>query len=536
MECRQDRVHFAPVQMRSGDLSATASGAVEFEKRFDFKLDVRRRTNNDALNVQVAGPWASPTWRLAGRFVPQPTSMLQGPFSLQGEGSVGVDASDQRHLVIRNLGLQAPGLHLAISGELGQRTELRSTEFLMLPELWTQVPSLQTTLGSASPIQGELAMQGAISSPAVQLNLTQAKNPLLDRWSLNAQWSKARSVLELDQFSSPLMRASAALPLAWSDGALQAGDLQAGLELQSFDLQRLTALVGTPLGGSLSVRGHLAGPLKALRPNFFISLDQPRVSSVAIPELWSGRLEGTVGEGVQLAMETPGPHPVGALTADFAPNGWPSSLRIKRGGGVFNLKKDQRGYRWDAAGLRLDGVQLVFPSQQRFESVGGQLSGSGQLAFAPLILNGRLTVDAPRIGAVSLQKVALEGGLQNTRFEADAVLTPPLGSLTINTKGLVNGSSSGRVEANGLDVNWLLNVSRQLRGEDRPDGLPLGRVDDLGTLVINTFGGSLDGQLKALNEARQALRLYALAHPDQRQSSTCCSASGMQSPHCRDRA
>jgi translocation and assembly module TamB len=34
-------------------------------------------------------------------------------------------------------------------------------------------------------------------------------------------------------------------------------------------------------------------------------------------------------------------------------------------------------------------------------------------------------------------------------------------------------------------------------------------------LVINTFGGSLDGQLKALIKARQALRAYALAHPDQ---------------------
>ena len=152
------------------------------------------------------------------------------------------------------------------------------------------------------------------------------------------------------------------------------------------------------------MRGRLAGPLEALRPNFSISLDQPRVSSIVIPELWSGRLEGTVGEGVQLAMETAGPLLVGALTADFAPNGWPSSLRLKRGGGVFNLKEDQRGYRWDAAGLRLDGVQLVFPSQQRSESVGGQLSGSGQLAFAPLSLNGRVTVDAPRMGAFRCKK------------------------------------------------------------------------------------------------------------------------------------
>jgi translocation and assembly module TamB len=68
------------------------------------------------------------------------------------------------------------------------------------------------------------------------------------------------------------------------------------------------------------------------------------------------------------------------------------------------------------------------------------------------------------------------------------------------------GHVNSRVDASGLDVNWLLDVSRQLRGPVRSDGVPLGRADDLGTLVINTFGGSLDGQLKALIKARQALR------------------------------
>ena len=108
----------------------------------------------------------------------------------------------------------------------------------------------------------------------------------------------------MDQFSSPLMRASATLPLAWSGGMVQTGDLQAGLELQSFDLQRLSALVGTPLGGTLSVRGRLAGPLEGLQPNLAISLDQPRVSSIALSELWSGRLRGgcwgriPVGDGI----------------------------------------------------------------------------------------------------------------------------------------------------------------------------------------------------------------------------------------------
>lgn len=108
------------------------------------------------------------------------------------------------------------------------------------------------------------------------------------------------------------------------------------------------------------------------------------------------------------------------------------------------------------------------------------------------------------MGAIALQKAVLQGGLQNSRFEADAVLTPPVGSLTINAKGVVNGSLRSRVDAKGLDVNWLLDLSRQLRGPEPLDGWPLGRADDLGTLAIHTFGGSLDGQLKALIEARQA--------------------------------
>ena len=515
LECQKERVQLAPVQMRSGDITTTASGSIEFQRRLQFKLAVRRRSNDDALNVQIAGPWAAPTWRVAGRFSPKPTSTLQGPVSLQGDGRVVLDPSAQPRLVIRNLGLKAPGARLAVSGELGQRTQLRSTEFLMLPAFWEQVPSLQATLGVAAPVEGELAINGPINSPGVQLKFAQAKNPLLDRWSLKAQWSAARSVLDLDQFSSPLMRASANLPLAWSDGMVQTGDLQAGLELQSFDLQRLSALVGTPLGGTLSVRGRLAGPLDALQPNLAISLDQPRVSSIALSELWSGRLEGGVGDGAQLEMASASSFADGALTADFAANGWPSSLRLKRGMGFLRLKGDQRGYRWDAAGLTLDGIQVAIPTQQRFESIAGELNGSGQLAFAPLSLNGRLTVEAPRIGALAMQKAVLEGGLQNSRFEANAVLSPLLGSLTINAKGVVNGALNSRVDANGLDVNWLLGLSRQLRGPVRLDGVPLGRADDLGTLVINTFGGSLDGQLKALIKARQALRVYALAHPDQ---------------------
>ena len=151
LECRKDRLQLAPVQLRSGDLTATASGFVDFQRQLQFKLDVRRRLNDDALNLQIAGPWAAPSWRVGGRFSPNVTSTLQGPVSLQGDGRAVLDPSEQRRLVIRNLGFQAPGLRLAVAGELGPRTELRSTDFLMLPAFWKQVPSLQACLLYTSP-------------------------------------------------------------------------------------------------------------------------------------------------------------------------------------------------------------------------------------------------------------------------------------------------------------------------------------------------------------------------------------------------
>ena len=56
-------------------------------------------------------------------------------------------------------------------------------------------------------------------------------------------------------------------------------------------------------------------------------------------------------------------------------------------------------------------------------------------------------------------------------------------------------------------------LARQLRGGDPSPGLAPGRAEDLGTLVINTFGGSLDGQLQALAQSRRALVDYGLTHP-----------------------
>ena len=64
----------------------------------------------------------------------------------------------------------------------------------------------------------------------------------------------------------------------------------------------------------------------------------------------------------------------------------------------------------------------------------------------------------------------------------------------------------------GLSVPWLVNLARQLNNNEAIDGLER-LAEDLGRLVINTFGGSLDGQLKALALSRQALLEYERDHP-----------------------
>ena len=84
LECQKERVQLAPVQMRSGDLTATASGSIEFQRRLQFKLAVRRRSNDDALNVQIAGPWAAPTWRVGGAIQSQAHINVAGPHCSSG--------------------------------------------------------------------------------------------------------------------------------------------------------------------------------------------------------------------------------------------------------------------------------------------------------------------------------------------------------------------------------------------------------------------------------------------------------------------
>ena len=250
-------------------------------------------------------------------------------------------------------------------------------------------------------------------------------------------------------------------------------------------------------------RGRLNGPLSALQPDIDLMLDQPRFGALQIPERWQGRLSGELGRDARLAMAAQQPALRGTFVADLAADGWPQAVRLDRGEGQLRLDAvvpagKQRRYRWSSTDLSLDGLRLILPPVDQPKAVAGQLTGAGSLAMAPLVVKGTAAIAEPSLAGVAMASLNLEGALTDGRFQADAALRPLEGSIRLKARGDLGGRMHSTIEAEGLDVTWLTLLSRQLRGTASRPGLAFGRAEDLGTLVINTFGGSLDGQLQAL--------------------------------------
>ena len=511
--CRDGRLRLDPVQLRLDQITATAAGTVDLSKSFDLRIGVRRQSSDDSLDLRIDGPWAEPRWKLAGRFTAEGNAFSPGPINLRGDLRTPWTIADQRRVIVNDLQVQSPGLQLALTGELGRKLALRSTALSVGAPFWDSIPSLASGLGRAAPVSGVLDLSGSLESPLFKLDLSQASNPIIDRWSLKARWSERDAAINLDRFDSPVIKAEARLPLTLEKGTFQTGELRSGVVVESLDLSRFSALAGVELGGRFSLRGHVDGPLEGLRPDLQLSLDQPRVASLNLPERWDGVLAGQLGQGARLNMSATRALVPGSLSAVLTADGWPSRVSLERGNGALRMDGTPGRYRWTADSLDLDGLELAVPPGRRFESLAGRLSGQGELAVNPLNVSGTLDVTDPGLRGIALKKARLNGRLQAGRFQVEAELTPAEGTVLLNADGQLGGGLASRLDASGLDVNWLLNLARQLREGDPLKGEDPGRAEDLGTLVINTFGGSLDGQLRALDASRRALEVYALAHP-----------------------
>ncbi|WP_115132436.1 translocation/assembly module TamB domain-containing protein [Synechococcus sp. N26] len=520
--CKGDQLTLQPATLRFGAFEARASGSVALNRSFDLQADVRHTdlspANRDRLKLRIQGPWGEPRWNADGEIqLPEATGLntalrldaqLRTPWLQDQQPSVAVD----------RLRLSAPGLRFGLAGTIGSQLDLLSTELQIDPRFWSALPTLQAGLGQTAPLLGSVDVSGGLASPELSLKLGQASNPLLDEWSFQTRWSSQDSALVLDHFTSPLLRAEARLPVQLAQGRLQTGELQSGFDLQPFSLSRLTPLIGTPLGGQLAARGRVKGPLSGLQPDISLMLNQPRVGALQVPERWQGSLNGELGRGARLAMAAQQPVVPGSLVAELDADAWPKTVLLRRGEGQLRLHElapagEQRRYRWRAADLNIDGLRFIVPPVNQPKAVAGQLSALGSLAMGPLAIRGSAAISDASMAGVAVQSLELEGSLGDGRFQADAALTPLQGSIRLKAHGDLGGWMHSGIEAEGLDVTWLTLLARQLRGSDLHPGLAPGRAEDLGTLFINTFGGSLDGQLRALAASRRALEAYALAHP-----------------------
>ncbi len=514
LSCRDDVLQLADSRFSFQNWGLRASGTAVLNRSIAMNLALRNREGTDQLALRIDGPWAKPRWHVAGRMQLPDKSPLTGPLTIDGQLTTPWGHSKKPAIRVDDLRLQAQGLRLRLLGEVVPDLKLRSTELIASPEVWQKIPALAATMGSDAAVTGSLLTSGSLQSPGIDLRLSQANNPLLERWDLQAGWSMLTKSLVLKRFSSPKLKASAQMPLSFEDGSLRSGDLQGGFEIRSMALDRLTPVLNIPIDGTLSARGRLDGPLDALRPNISIALNNPRVGAVTLPEQWQGRFQGQWGQGAALQMASFGPAvAVGSLQADLGVDWWPTRLSVTRQGGVLSVIGTQKKYRWTADRLVLDGLQVAIPPQEQFEAVYGEFSGQGQLALDPLDVSGSAVVDDVVVMGVGLNQISLQGQLAQNRFKGDGELVPPDGSIRFQADGVLGGALRSRADAEALSVPWLLNVARQLRGNPSEDGLNPGRAEDLGALVINTFGGSLDGQLKALAESRDALAAYDREHP-----------------------
>ena len=368
---------------------------------------------------------------------------------------------------------------------------------------WLRAPA--SLLGG--PIAGQLTLGGSWRQPRLAVTVAQQRNPLLGPWTAAFAWRDRR--LQLDALRSAQLRASGSLPLTWQAGpGLVAGPLELRAELQRYPLQRLDPVLGTQLAGWLDARGTVRGPLAQLTPDFRLLLDRPAAGPIALAERWQGGWFGAAAGGGRLLMDALAPAPPGRLEMRLDRRWVPVAASLARGGGRLNLQGTPRLYRWQAERFPLDGLRLALAPGGRRRPLQGRLGGSGQLELQPLAFQGRAELDRPAVLGLWARRATIAGRYANRSFALDANLQPlGRGSLALHWSGRWQGPFRARLQARQLGEDTLaqLVAAWPRWRDDQPP--PPGSAADLGTLLIDQLGPSLDAQLQALAGAHQHLAL-----------------------------
>jgi len=457
-------------------------------------------------------------WRGAG--APQPTGLERAELQCSGQsltlrpsplrwntwqalvsGSLRWRGRDG--LQLERLAVRRGRSWLSASGALTPALDLRS-RMQLHPQDLNGPLTIPAWLGQA-PLQADLSAQGRWSSPALRLTWSRRQDPLLGSWDGAASWSKG--IVRLTQLRSSHLQASGSLPLALHPGrGLRSGLLQLQLALQGFPLQRLQPLIGAQLGGVLQAQGTITGPLQALVPDLQLQLRDLAAGPMQLREHWSGHWYGQAGGGGRLEMTALSPAPTGQLSASLNRRWMPTAVTLQRGAGSLTLQGLPRAYRWQARGLLLDGLAWRAGSRGASHGVRGVLSGSGELGLQPLAFGGTAQLQRPAVLGLRLQSAELSGTYQDARYQLQALLKPPgPGQMTLAGRGRWQGPLDLSLQARGLEqttLHQLADLWSQWRG---PGSSRIGRASDLGTLLIDSLGQSVQQQLLLLQQAKAEL-------------------------------
>jgi translocation and assembly module TamB len=424
-------------------------------------------------------------------------------------------APARRQFRLAALALRVGQSRLQASGSLWPQLRLRTQTLHLGPDLWRAWPASRSLLGAAPQLTGSLSLDGRWGAPTVALQLLQARNPLLGRTS--AEITYTPGLLRLQRLQAGSLQAAGSLPLVLSSKAgPRWGPLSLSLDLQRFSLAGLGRQLGVPLRGSLDLWGQLQGPVGQLQPRVQLQLVNPGFGPVALMETWRGELRG---QSLQLTALAPAPS--GSLQASLSPGWRPRLLSLQRAGGQLRLfsTSSQGGYRVTATSFPLQGLALALGPRQRLQPLQGLLTAGADLALSPLkvAVAGRLS--RPALLGVRGQQLAATASWDQGRFEVEGQFSAETAArVAIHGRGRRGGDLWWRFEGRRLDAPLLRQLQAALplwRGE-RP--LPRGRASDLGSLAIDTLGGSVSDQLQALVLARQRLVPNSpdpLMHPDQ---------------------
>ncbi|MDA7685214.1 translocation/assembly module TamB domain-containing protein [bacterium] len=506
LHCAGDRLTIPRSQWRYGPYRADLGGQVHLNKRFDLIATLKELNQDNQLAMRLDGDWSQPRFKLAGKWRLPEAKVLDEPVAIDLQVRGDGRRPKAWKASLETLALKAPGVSVKAEGALYPLLDIKTKQLQLVGKAWKGLPLIPELLGTKAPLNGELRVSGPSLSPRLQLALNQDSNPLLERWSLQADWSSDQGLLSLNRFSSPQFKADAVLPLQIGKGGLQVGALESNVRLQDYPLSRIGPLLGTEMDGTIAADGEVRGPLQSLQPDLQLEINSPRAGAIRLVERWEGRFEGRQGGGGQLQMASVGAVISGSLAAQLGGNWFPETVRLQRRNGELQISGSPALYRWTANDLSVDGLEMVLPPKQRWEGVYGRLSGSGDLSLQPWSMSADLKLAQPGLLGIQLRQALLTAQYKNDRYDVSGELLPrDSGQITFEADGYRNAGLNAKLQARGLSARWLTASALSLPQLSQSLPLYQGDATDLGSLLVNTFGGSLDGQLRALKGSQLAI-------------------------------